>query len=323
MVKKSRSLIVLCIVLMLFGLMGCGSSKEKQNVLVVLGSQGDVTYKDTEKAAKQWAEEKNISLQVVAPKLSTVYEQQKVLENSMRENKWDLIVIEPLGSGELYPVLDYAKQQGSLVVAVQGSPKIHADYTIQPCDYKQLGTSMMDLFAEKMGNAGSYVTVVPTKDSEMILEEELACITQQKNQYQRMMAVSRLQEGSDIKSVYHMADALSEAYDMKGILFFSYIDGLGISQWKQNTGNDLIAVGIGPEEVLGSAVDDGTINAFFYWDRENLLRSSLEVGYKAMEGSISNDSDVITTKIDGYRTLRSLGDGIYYGNDMKTADKEE
>lgn len=323
MVKKSWALMMLCIVMMLFSLLGCGSSDEESRVLVVLGSQSDVTYQSTEKAAKQWAKEKNISLQVTAPKLSTVYEQQKLLENSMRENKWDLIVIEPLGSDELYPVLDYAKKQGSIVVSIQGSPGIHADYTIQPCDYEQLGISMMDLFAEKMGQAGSYVTVVPTKDSEMILKEELACITQQKRRYQKMMAVSRLQEGSDIQSVYDMTETLSEAYDMKGILFFSYIDGLGISQWKQNTGSDVIAVGIGPEEVLGSKTGDGTIDAFFYWNRENLLSASLEIGYKAMEGSISNDADVITTKIDGYRTLRSLEDGIYYGSDMKTADKEE
>lgn len=321
--KSSYAGVWLCIVMMLLSLQGCGCSKKEQNVLVVLGSQSDVSYKDSEAAAKQWAEEKNISLQVVAPKISLVYEQQKILESSIRENKWDVIVIEPLGGDELYPVIDYAKRQGSTVVAIQGSPEIHADYTIQPCDYEKLGTSMMDVFAEKMGQSGSYVTVVPTKDSEMVLKEELACITQQKNKYQRMLAVSRLQEGNDIKTVYNMTGTLSEAYDMKGILFFSYIDGLGISQWKLNTGSDLTAVGIGPVEVLGSDVKNGTIDALFYWDRENLLRTSLEIGYKALEGSISNDSDVITTKIDGYRTLRSLGDGIYYGNDIKEADKEE
>lgn len=316
--KISHKYILLCAAVVIFGLLGSGCRKDEQEVLVVLSGQTELAYEDLEAAAEQWAEEKNVSLQVAAPKLSTVYEQQKILESSIREKDWDLIVLEPLGNDELFPILDYAREHGSKVVTVQGSTELGADYMIQPCDYEQLGISIMDTFAEKMEQAGSYVTVVPTKESEIALQEELACITQQKNNYQQMLATSRLQEGGDVSTVYERMDDLFEAYEMKGAIFFSYIEGLGISQWKQNTGNDLIAVGIGYPELMKTAIEDGMIDALFYWNRENLLVASLEVGYKAIQGSIDNSEETITTGVDGYRTLRSLGNGIYYGNDIST-----
>lgn len=319
--KTSYDYIYLCIVMILLSLLGCGCSKEKQEVLVVYGSQSELSDENSEAVARQWAEEKNISLQFVAPKLSTVYEQQKVLEESIREKKWDLIVVEPLGGREFYPILDYAKKQGSIVTAVQGSLELGADYTIQPCDYEELGVLMMDVFAEKMKESGSYVTVVPTKDSEIALQEELACVNHQKNNYQQMMASKRLEEGTDTKSAYTAVDSLYQAYEMDGVLFFSYIDGLGISQWKQNTKKDLITVGLGDPKLMDTA--DGTIDALFYWNRDHLLIASLEVGYKAMEGNVKKDQDVITTNIEGYKTLRSLGNGIYYGSDISTTYKED
>lgn len=320
--KTSYGLIWLIIVMILVGLPGCGSSKEEQSVLVVLGSQGDLAYESLETAAKQWAEERNISLQAAAPKLSTVYEQQKILENSIREKKWDLIIIEPLGDDALYPVLEYAKNQGSIVVAMQGAKDLGADYTIQPWNYEELGSSVMDVLASKMEQSGTYVTIVPSKDQEVIRQEESACVDWQKSSYQKMLAASRLQECGSIQKAYDTTETLFQAYEMKGIIFYSDMDGLGISQWKRNTENDVTAVGIGSLEVLGSHVEDGSIDALFYWNRVNLLISSLEVGYKAAEGTISGQPDTITTKADGYRTLRSSGDGIYYGNDISTAYNE-
>lgn len=304
------------IVIMMIGLMACGCKKDGQNVLVVLGSQSELTYDSLEAAVTQWAKENEVSLKIVAPTLPTVYGQEEELEKALSEQKWDLVVIEPLGNNELYPLLDYAKSQGSTVVSIQGSPGLYADYTIQPCDYEELGSSMMDVFAEAMGKTGSYVTIVPTKDSEIVLEEELACVTRQKNSYTQMLATSRLQEGSNIQAVAEVVDDLYEAYEMEGVLFFSYIQGLGVSQWKQSTGQDLIAVGVGDLEMMQTAMDAGNIDALFSWNRENLVLTSLDVGFKAVQGSIEKDADVITTGIDGYRTLRSLGNGVYYGNDI-------
>jgi ABC-type sugar transport system substrate-binding protein len=303
-------MIILC------SLLGCGCSKKEQEVLVVLSSQDELAYEELRLAASQWAEEKNISLHTVAPKTPMVYEQQTVLENSIREKKWDFIVLEPLGNTELYPVLDYAKEQGSIIISMQGASALDADYTIQPYDYEKLGISIMDVFAEKMGQSGSYVTVVSAKDSESALQEELACVNQQKNNYQQMLSVSRLQEGNNVQMVYDTMDTLFHTHEMKGAVFFSYIDGLGISQWKQKTGNDLITVGIGYPELLNTDTENGAIDALFYWNRENLLITSLEVGYKAVQGSIEKEPNVIITHVEGYRTLRSLGDGAYYGNDI-------
>ena len=159
----------LCALLILSVCLISGCGNKDADVLVVLGGQNALDYDDSEKAAKQWAEEKSISIEIVAPEMSTVWEQQKVLEDSIRKNKWDLIVVEPLGDDELYSVLDYAKSQGSVVVAMQGAEGLEADYTVQPCDYQKLGSSMMDVFAGLVGQSGEYVTIVPAKDSDIVM----------------------------------------------------------------------------------------------------------------------------------------------------------
>lgn len=308
----------LCVVILLLSLYGCSSNKGAPKALVVLGNSRESSNGDIEVAVKKWAAEKNVSLQIVTPKLATVYEQQKDLEQAIRKNRWDYIVLEPLGDDELYPILDYAKQRGSTIVSIQGSARLNADYTIQPCDYKELGKSMMDVFAEKTKQSGNYVTIIPATESEISIQAELACINRQKNNYQRMLPIKRLQEAGGAQKAYDVVDTLFNAQEMKGVLFFSYIDGIGISQWEQKTGNDLITVGIGNPEMIKKSVINEAVDALFYWNRKNLLIASLEVGYKAIGSSISNESDVIITDVNGYRTLHSLGKGVFFGNDILT-----
>ena len=308
----------LCALLILSVCLISGCGNKDADVLVVLGGQNALDYDDSEKAAKQWAEEKSISIEIVAPEMSTVWEQQKVLEDSIRKNKWDLIVVEPLGDDELYSVLDYAKSQGSVVVAMQGAEGLEADYTVQPCDYQKLGSSMMDVFAGLVGQSGEYVTIVPAKDSDIVMQEETACVNQQKNTYLQMLPASRLQEGASIQDAYDITESLYGTYGIRGALFFSYSNGLGISQWIQDTGNDIVSVGVGTPDLMNTAIEAGTVDALFYWNRDNLLKVTLEVGYRALEGSVKEGDEVITTSIEGYRTLRSSGSGTYYGDDISS-----
>lgn len=302
----------LCIILTVLISLSCGCKSETQSVLVVLSSEQDVSYSDQKAAAEQWANEKNVSLQVVAPLLSTVSDQQKLLENLIRQQEWDLIVIEPLGDNELSPLLDYAKNQGSTVGVIQGTPNYAVDYAVHPCDYEELGGLVMDVLAARMDQSGSYVSIVPGEAPEIMLQEELACLERQKHHYQQMLAVARIQEGGTVQTAYDTTDRLFQAYEMKGVLFFSAYDGLGISQWQQRTGNSLAAVGVGFPEMLTQELNNGAIDTLFYWNREHLLLASLEVGYRAA----GNYPDVITTNIEGYRTLRSTGNGSYVGSDI-------
>ena len=295
---------------------GCGG--KNADVLIVLNGQSISNYEKSEKIAKQWSEKKNISIEVVAPEIPAVWEQQKILEDSIQEKKWKLIIIEPLGDDALYSVLDYAKAQGSVIVTMQGVAELEADYTILPYDYQKLGSSMMDVFAGLMGQSGEYVTIVPTKDSDIAVQEEEAGVQQQKNAYLQMLPISRQQEGESIQDTCDIMETLYSAYGMRGALFFSNDSGLGISHWMENTGNDIVSVGVGVPERMSTAIETGTVDALFYWDEQNLLRAALEVGYCVLEGSVEEETEVITTDIEGYRTLRSLGNGTYYGDDISS-----
>ncbi len=316
--KTIGKYVVLFVLWMLSICLMSGCDVKNTDVLIVLSDQSMSNYEESEKIAKQWSEEKNISVEVVVPETPTVHGQQKILEDSIQGKKWKLIIVEPLGDDALYSVLDYAKSQGSVIVAMQGAEGLGADYTILPYDHQKLGSSMMDVFAGLMGQSGEYVTIVPTKDSDVAVQEEEAGVQQQKNAYLQMLAISRQQEGASVEDTCDIMETLYTAYGMSGALFFSDDSGLGISQWMQNTGNDIVSVGVGVPERMSTAVETGTVDALFYWNEQNLLKAALEVGYGVLEGSVKEETEVITTGVEGYKTLRSLGNGTYYGNDMSS-----
>lgn len=300
-------------------LCGCGGPKQQKTVLLVLGSQLDASYDELTEAAEAWAAEKELTLELAAPDYPTVSRQQAVLEDALERQSWDLIVIEPLSGPELYPLVDYAKQQGSVVVALQGAGTLGADYTVQPADYTKLGQDMMDELAELMGQSGSYATLVPSKQAPAVLAQELGSVDRQKSQYGGLLAVSRLQEAASATKTAEMLDSLYEAYELEGVLFYSYANGSGVARWKQaNPDRDVKAVGLGDPAAMQASLDSGMIDTLFYWNRENLLTASLEVGYKAITNRIEADDDVITTGVTGYKTLRALGGGCYYGDDIQT-----
>lgn len=226
--KKPYQRVWLFAAILLFAFAGNGCGQKDQEVLVLLKGQADPSYDELKTAAEQWAGKENVSIQIVAPKLSSVYEQQKTLENSIKDRKWDLVVVEALDEGGLYPILDYAKSQGSVTVSMQGMSGEVADYTIQSCDYGELGAVMKDALPEKYDQQESFSTLVPYQEYEGV-----------------------------------------------------------------------------------------------YWDRRKLLLVSLEVGNRAAKGEMESDQEVITTKIEGYRTLHLMGNGVYCGKDILAAGKQE
>lgn len=319
--KTSRLCAAALAVLVLFSAVLCGCSEDDRNVLVLLASEEDVSFESLKKTAEDWGTEKGIAVTVAAAPRNSASGQLELAEKEIRTKQWDLIVADPLGDEDLYPILEYAGDEGSVIVTLQGSPELKADYTIQPCKYEDLGYSMMEAAADIMGDTGSYVTIVPSRKAKTALREEMACISQQKQNYPQMVLLSRQQQAGGYSKAYETAETLYTAYGMDGILFYSHSDGLGIAKWKTESGNeDVVLIGLGHPDYMQDALDSGAIDVLFYWDQENILQACLEVGYQAINGRIEDDADVITTGIDGYRTLRSLGGGVYYGNDISTVN---
>lgn len=314
MLKRAGRLLCMAIIITLL-LSGCQQDAIK--CLIIMPSSLDIKYPAMEAAAQKWADSRKVSLTVAAPSLPTAYEQQKVLEQYIDE-EWDIICIEPLGETELAPLLEYVHDKGTIVVSIKSDIK-SADYNIKPFSNEEMGRQMMGSLSELMDGHGMYLTMVSAEKAADTLEIELAAFEEQRTKYVDMFAASRLEqsEGKADKAK-QLVDKAYADFQINGVLFFSTQEGIGVSAWQQEKNKKLSAVGLGDKDLLTDELENGTIDILYYWNEENLMLASLEVGFKAAESKNFQPGDVITLPFEGYETLRRAEGNTWLGRDIQT-----
>jgi ABC-type sugar transport system substrate-binding protein len=314
MLKRASKLLCVAIILTLL-LSGCQQDVIK--CLVIMPSSLDVKYPAIEAAAQKWADSRKVSLTMAAPSLPTAYEQQQVLEQYLDE-EWDIICIEPLGKTELAPLLEYVHDKGTIVVSIKSDISC-ADYNIKPFSNEETGKQMMGSLSELMGGHGMYLTMVPATKAADALEIESAAFEEQRTKYVDMFAASRLEQSEgQADKAKQLVDKAYADFQINGVLFFSTQEGIGVSDWQQEQNGKLSAVGLGDKDLLADELKNGTIDILYYWNEENLILASLEVGFKAAESKNFQPGDVITLPFEGYETLRRTEGNTWQGRDIQT-----
>jgi simple sugar transport system substrate-binding protein len=297
-----------------------GCDADSLDVLVVGASKIDASFPDIEKACREWGEKTGAKVEVIAPALPTAAEQQSVLQEQLDED-WDIICIEPLGVAEISPLLEDAKDRGARVITMRGGSYAVADYNIEPFSTYQMGRRMMETFAKKMGGDGSYTTLLPSFDAQSILDTENAAVQLQRQQYGNMMLSDRLAvtEGK-AESAQAVVNKDKDYYGITGVMFFTSTDGMGAAGQTTAQGEHMISVGLGDIKVLQEAVDNGDIDALFYWNRVNQFLAGLEMGRMTAEGYVFDpSSESVSLNIEGYKTVRYLSDNTWVGSDIRSA----
>jgi simple sugar transport system substrate-binding protein/rhamnose transport system substrate-binding protein len=303
---------------------GAGCDSNRLDVLVVGVSQIDATWPDIQAACEDWAEDLGARVSVAAPALPTAADQQKTLEDNLSED-WDIICIEPLGSAEISPLLEDARDRGALIITMRGYSYPVADYNVEPFSDYQMGQRMMTAFAKAMGSTGAYTTLLPSFDAASILDIENAAVQLQKQQHPDMMLSDRLAvTGGKAEEALSVVERDKTYYGIKGVMFFTATDGMGVAGQTTADGSPMKIIGLGDAAVAGEAVTEGKIDTLFYWDRVNQYLAGLEVGRLAYEGHVFDPSaDSESLGIDGYRTFRYMSDNTWVGTDIRTMSAGE
>ncbi len=295
-----------------------GCQQDAIKCLVILPSSLDVKYSAMETAAEKWADSHKVSLTMAAPSLPTAYDQQQVLEQYLDE-EWDIICIEPLGKTEIAPLLEYVHDKGTIVVSIKSNDISCADYNIEPFSSEETGKQMMSSLSELMDGHGMYFSMVPTIKAADTLEIEAAAFEEQRTKYVDMFAASRLEQSEgQADKAKQLVDKAYADFQINGVLFFSTQDGIGVSDWQQKQNKKISAVGLGDKDLLADELKNGTIDTLYYWNAENLMLASLQVGYMAAESENFQPGDVITLPYEGYESLRHTSGNTWQGQDIQT-----
>lgn len=298
-----------------FFLSGC--QQNEKNYLIIMPSSLDVNYTALETAAVDWADSHKVRLTIAAPELPSTSEQQQILDKYLDED-WDVICIEPLGAEELSPLLEYAHDKGTTVITMKSGEISCANYNIEPFSNEDLGKKMMDSLSGQMNEKGTYLTMVPSNKSTDTLDIENSAIEQQKIQYADMFAAFRLeQSGGKAKQAKQLVEQAAANYQIKGVLFFSTEEGRGIASWQQKQTDQIAVVGIGDSKLLSGELENGSIDVLFYWNAENLMLSSLQIGYIATSSENYKMGDSVAMPYDGYKSLQHTNGNTWVGQDIQ------
>jgi ABC-type sugar transport system substrate-binding protein len=297
-------------------LVPAGHAARKLDVLVVAVSEMDVSYPETVKAATDWGKSVGANVTVAAPLLPSASDQQKILEEKLADG-WDVICIEPLGVPEISPLLENARDRGSVVITLRGRSFPAADYNIEPFSGDEMGERMIDALAEAMNSEGAYITLIPSFEAQGILDIENAAVRKQRQRYDKMSIPRRLETtGADASRARGAVRRGVERYSVKGVMFFTSADGLGAAE--HDLGDRLAAVGLGDRAVLKDHLERGNIDRLFYWSRANLVLAGLEFGRAAAAGRRFGASEPVSLAIEGYETIRSQGGNNWVARDIRT-----
>lgn len=308
-------LLIICI------LSGCKS--DSLRILVVLPTNLESGFEQVKKEAEEWAGQKNVYIEVVAPQIPSAEQQQAVLEQALTQD-WDAICIEPLGTPELAPILQHQQDAGVVVVTLRGSEMQAGNYNIEPYSPEVLGAAMMDALGTGMDSRGSYITMLPTAESTeyMLLEQE--AVAHQKERYGAMLAAARLQQsGNSPKQAVALMKEAEEKYQASGVLFFTTAEGQGLAHENGQNGNPQTLVGLGDKNALAPAVEQGQITTLFYWSRANLTLTGLEIAYQAATGNPPPQGQVIQGQAAGYEVLQYCHGNTWQASDIQTLTQTE
>ncbi|MDR3164369.1 MAG: substrate-binding domain-containing protein [Synergistaceae bacterium] len=316
--KKTYWLSILVLLLIFISLPAWNDSGGILDVLVVAASKLDAHYRAIEDLASAWAASRGLKITVTAPSLPTAWAQQQEMEPLLKK-RWDVICIEPLGTAELSPLLENAKDRGSVIVTLRKDGFPAADHNVEPFSNEEMGRRMMQSLAKAMGEDGFYITLVPSFENDDIVCAEKAAVEFQKLSYGGMFSVDRLVEtDADVSKARDIVRKDLEHYSIGGVLFFTSEDGLGVSGLIGADGKKIVSVGMGDPATLKMALDEKNIDCLLYWSRENMFLAGLEIGRAAAEGRIPDTARHMSLPIEGYETIRRGDGNTWTGNDIRS-----
>ncbi|MDK2799342.1 MAG: simple sugar transport system substrate-binding protein [Clostridiales bacterium] len=347
--KKLLSLfIVVCLVMTLVILPGCGksadeskttqeskstqenktskgdkSAKTKKYKIATVPKVSNIAWFDRmEEGVKEFAKDTGHDAFQVGPQKADAALQVQIIEDLIAQ-KVDAITVVPFSTEALEPVLKKARDKGIVVISHEASSLQNIDYDIEAFDNAAYGAHFMEHLAKLMGEEGEYATFVGSLTSKTHNEWVDAAIKLQKEKYPKMKLVAEKQESyDDQKTAYEKTRELLKAHpNLKGIQGSAMGDAPGAALAIEEMGltGKVHVVGTSLVSVAGKYLESGSCDLIGFWDPAKAGYAMNQLAVMVLEGKEIKDG--LNLGIPGYENLK-LKDKVFYGQAWVDVTKE-
>ncbi|MEO0637487.1 MAG: substrate-binding domain-containing protein [Pseudomonadota bacterium] len=236
------------------------------------------------------------NFEFVAPATAEATSQIPFIEAQIQRGV-DVIAISPNSPDALNQVFDSARDQGIIVMTVNGDitgNEEHRDLTILPTDFTKVGADQVEMVGSLIGYEGQIAILSATTEApdQNFWIEGMNETLANDPKYANMELVATVYgDDQPEKSTTEMEALLANYPDLKGVIAPTTVGIAAAAQVVQSRGisEQVKVTGLGLPSEMRDFIKDGTVEAFQLWSpyNEGWLAAYLAVDLKA--GKVANE----------------------------------
>ena len=243
------------------------------------------------------------NFEFVAPATADATSQIPFIEAQIQRGV-DVIAISPNSPDALNQVFESAREQGIIVLTVNGDitgNEQYRDATILPTDFTKVGADQIEMVGSLIGYEGEIAILSATTeapDQNFWIEGMNETISSDPKYANMTLVATVYGDDQPEKSTTEMEALLANHPDLKGLIAPTTVGIAAAAQVVQNRGiSDTVKVtGLGLPSEMSDFIKDGTVDAFQLWSPYNQgwLAAHFAVGLKdgTMKNEVGSEFDV-------------------------------
>ncbi|MBX3584680.1 MAG: substrate-binding domain-containing protein [Rhizobiaceae bacterium] len=264
-------------------------AQDKIDIVFIGKNTGNPYFDSLTKGFVEACQKIACNFEFVAPATAEATSQIPFIEAQIQRGV-DVIAISPNSPDALNQVFDSAREQGILVMTVNGDitgNESHRDLTILPTDFTKVGADQVEMVGSLIGYEGEIAILSATTeapDQNFWIEGMKEALKDPK--YSKMTLVATVYgDDQPEKSTTEMEALLSNYPDLKGVIAPTTVGVAAAAQVVQSRGiaEQVKVTGLGLPSEMRDFVKDGTVEAFQLWSpyNEGWLAAHFAVDLKA------------------------------------------
>lgn len=279
-----------------FGLMAGPALAEDIDIVFVGKNTGNPYFDSLTQGFVDACEQIACNFEFVAPATAEATSQIPFIEAQIQRGV-DVIAISPNSPDALNQVFDSAREQGIIVMTVNGDitgNEEHRDLTILPTDFTKVGADQVEMVGSLIGYEGQIAILSATTeapDQNFWIEGMNEALANDPKFSNMELVATVYGDDQPEKSTTEMEALLANYPDLKGVIAPTTVGIAAAAQVVQSRGiaEQVKVTGLGLPSEMRDFIKDGTVDAFQLWSpyNEGWLAAYLAVDLKA--GKVQNE----------------------------------
>ena len=255
-------------------------------IIEVVMLQGDPWWERSNEGNQLFAAETGHEVVQLGPSRFDGAMQIGVLQDVIVQNP-DIIIWHPIDPDASEPLLRQARDQGSVIITLEGPGIENSDYNVEALNNAEYGAYLMDQLAGLMGGEGEFAIMVAGFTSEAHMARAEGAIARQEQNWPDMVLVPGIVEAPDYESSTSvMAELMTAHPDFGGVIAFHSVGPPGAALAVEEAGR------IGMVHVVGTSVvsvsrpflESGALEVITVWDPRDTSRVLNTLAVMVKEG---------------------------------------